>query len=31
MLRRRAARYGLATLCIAGGQGSAVIIENLAV
>jgi len=29
-LRRRNARFGLATLCIAGGQGSAVIIENLA-
>lgn len=28
MLRRKA-RYGLATLCIAGGQGSAVILENL--
>ncbi len=28
MLRRKS-RYGLATLCIAGGQGSAVILENL--
>ena len=29
-LRRRKARYGLASLCIGGGQGGAVIIENLA-
>ena len=28
MLKRRS-RYGLATLCIAGGQGSAVILENM--
>ena len=28
-LRRRKARYGLATACIGGGQGIAVIIENL--
>lgn len=28
-LRRRKQRYGLATLCIGGGQGGAVIIENL--
>jgi acetyl-CoA C-acetyltransferase len=28
---RREVRYGLATLCIAGGQGSAVILENLTV
>lgn len=30
-LRRRKQRYGLATLCIGGGQGGAVIIENLKV
>jgi acetyl-CoA C-acetyltransferase len=28
-LRRRKLRYGLATLCIGGGQGGAVVIENL--
>ncbi|MDD4972951.1 MAG: thiolase family protein [Bacteriovorax sp.] len=28
-LRRRNGRYGLASLCIGGGQGGAVIIENL--
>jgi acetyl-CoA C-acetyltransferase/acetyl-CoA acyltransferase len=28
-LKRRKQRYGLATLCIGGGQGGAVIIENL--
>jgi acetyl-CoA C-acetyltransferase len=28
-LKRRKLRYGLATLCIGGGQGGAVIIENL--
>ncbi len=28
-MRRRQARYGLATLCIAGGQGLAMIIENI--
>ncbi len=28
-LRRRKLRYGLATLCIGGGQGGAMIIENL--
>jgi len=28
-LRRRKARYGLSTACIGGGQGIAVIIENL--
>ena len=28
-LRRRKLKYGLATLCIGGGQGGAVIIENL--
>lgn len=28
-LRRRNGRYGLATMCIGGGQGIAVIIENL--
>ncbi|MHB8077400.1 thiolase family protein [Desulfosporosinus fructosivorans] len=28
-LKRRKARYGLATLCIAGGQGLALIIENI--
>jgi len=27
-LKRRGARYGLATLCIGGGQGIAVILEN---
>lgn len=30
-LKRRKERYGLATLCIGGGQGGAVIIENLKV
>ena len=30
-LKRRKQRYGLATLCIGGGQGGAVIIENLRV
>lgn len=28
-LQKRSARYGLATLCIAGGQGTALILENL--
>ncbi len=28
-LRRRKGRYGLASLCIGGGQGGAVVIENL--
>jgi acetyl-CoA C-acetyltransferase len=28
-LRRRKARYGLATLCIGGGQGIATIIESV--
>jgi acetyl-CoA acetyltransferase family protein len=28
-LRRRKARYGLATACIGGGQGIAMIVENL--
>ncbi|MDO9181673.1 MAG: acetyl-CoA C-acyltransferase, partial [Bacteriovorax sp.] len=28
-LRRRKGKYGLASLCIGGGQGGAVIIENL--
>jgi acetyl-CoA C-acetyltransferase len=28
-LRRRKARYGLSTACIGGGQGIALIIENL--
>lgn len=28
-LRRRKAKYGLATLCIGGGQGGATVIENL--
>ncbi|MBF0361222.1 MAG: thiolase family protein [Oligoflexia bacterium] len=28
-LKRRSARYGLASLCIGGGQGGAIIIENL--
>ncbi|HBV89189.1 MAG TPA: acetyl-CoA C-acyltransferase [Desulfosporosinus sp.] len=28
-MKRRQARYGLATLCIAGGQGLAIIIENV--
>jgi acetyl-CoA C-acetyltransferase len=27
-LRRTGGRYGLATMCIGGGQGIAVIIEN---
>src|SRR5208283_5536773 len=30
MLRRKV-RYGLATLCIAGGQGMAVVVENYAI
>jgi acetyl-CoA C-acetyltransferase/acetyl-CoA acyltransferase len=30
-LKRRKQRFGLATLCIGGGQGGAVIIENLKV
>ncbi len=30
-LQRRKARYGLATLCIGGGQGTAMIIENISV
>ena len=30
-LKRRKAKYGLASLCIGGGQGGAVIIENLGV
>jgi acetyl-CoA acetyltransferase len=29
-LRRRGARYGLATMCIGVGQGAATIVENLA-
>lgn len=29
-LKRRGGRYGLATLCIGGGQGAAMIIENIA-
>lgn len=28
-LKRRGGRYGLATLCIGGGQGAALIIENI--
>ncbi|MBP6705335.1 MAG: hypothetical protein KA385_17620, partial [Vicinamibacteria bacterium] len=28
-LRRRKARYGLATACIGGGQGIAMIIESI--
>jgi acetyl-CoA acetyltransferase len=28
-LRRRKGKYGLATACIGGGQGIAVIVENL--
>jgi acetyl-CoA acetyltransferase len=28
-LRRRGARYGLATMCIGVGQGAATIVENL--
>jgi len=28
-LKRRKGRYGLATLCIGGGQGGAVVVENL--
>ena len=27
-MQKRSARYGLATLCIGGGQGTALIIEN---
>jgi len=30
-LRRRKQKYGLATLCIGGGQGGACVIENLKV
>lgn len=30
-LQRRKAKYGLATLCIGGGQGTAMIIENISV
>ncbi len=30
-LKRRKQKYGLATLCIGGGQGGAVVIENLKV
>ena len=29
-LRRRSARYGIASACIGGGQGIAVIVESLA-
>jgi acetyl-CoA C-acetyltransferase len=29
-LRRRGGRYGLETMCIGGGQGTAAIFENLA-
>jgi acetyl-CoA acetyltransferase len=29
-LRRRGARYGLATVCAAGGNGCAIVLENLA-
>ena len=28
-LRRRKARYGVATMCIGGGQGIAVVVERL--
>jgi len=28
-MKKRKLRYGLATLCIGGGMGTAVIIENL--
>jgi len=28
-MKRRHARYGLATLCVSGGQGDAVIVENI--
>jgi len=30
-LRRRGGRYGLITMCIGGGQGIAVVVENIAV
>jgi acetyl-CoA C-acetyltransferase len=29
-LRRNSLRYGLATACIGGGQGIAMIVENIA-
>jgi acetyl-CoA C-acetyltransferase len=29
VLRRNNARYGVATICIGGGQGGAVLIENV--
>ncbi len=28
-LRRQSKRYGLATMCVGGGQGGALIVENL--
>jgi len=28
-LKRRKARYGIATACIGGGQGIAIIVENI--
>jgi acetyl-CoA C-acetyltransferase/acetyl-CoA acyltransferase len=28
-LKRRKAKFGIASLCIGGGQGGAVVIENL--
>jgi acetyl-CoA C-acetyltransferase len=30
-LRRRGGRYGIASLCAGGGQGMAILIENLGV
>jgi acetyl-CoA acetyltransferase len=29
-LKRRKARYGIVTMCVGGGQGGAMLIENLA-
>jgi len=30
ILKRKQARYGIATLCIGGGQGGALLLENMA-